>query len=183
MWTVISIICAAVAFASFAWGVRGHFQVEGRLPPAMRALSAFSLLSFVLFLWAMYRHGTTPGKGIALVLLALGATALFWWAVAATRARPPAVAHQPGAPSMVHDAGPYALVRHPFYLSYSMFWIGTAIAAGGLQWVLALLLVAWYYLTARAEEGRFAASDIAGPYARYKARTGMIFPRVFGRGE
>jgi protein-S-isoprenylcysteine O-methyltransferase Ste14 len=183
MWTVLSTICAAVAFISFAWGVKGHFQVEGRLPPAMRALSAFSLLSFAAFLWAMFRHGTGAGPGAAATLLSIGATALFWWAVAATRSRPPAVAHQPGAPFMVHDAGPYALVRHPFYLAYSLFWIGTAIAAGGLQWVLAVVLVAWYVLTARAEEGRFATSDIAAPYARYKARTGMLVPRVFGRGE
>jgi protein-S-isoprenylcysteine O-methyltransferase Ste14 len=182
MWTVLTIISTAVAFVSFAWGVRGHFQVEGRLPPAMQALSAFSLLAFASFLWIIVRHGVPPGRAMATVVLATAATGLFWWAVSTTRTRPPAVAHQPGTPTMVHDAGPYALVRHPFYLSYSMLWLGTALAADGLQWVFALVLIGWYYVTARAEEERFEASAIAGPYARYKARTGMIIPKIFGRG-
>jgi protein-S-isoprenylcysteine O-methyltransferase Ste14 len=80
---------------------------------------------------------------------------------------------------MIYTDGPYARVRHPFYLAYCLGWLGTAVAAGPIQWIPAILLIAWYYRTAREEERHFAASGLSAEYARYRERTGLILPRVF----
>ena len=182
MWTILVLAAALAALFSFAWGLQRHFRNEGRMPPGMRALSAASSLAALVFGVQVLRHGPGGDLGLAgtlaSLLLSLAALALFWWAVRTTRARPPAVAHLGDSPEMVFEDGPYAHVRHPFYLAYCLFWVGTAAAAGGVQWLLAALLVGWYYRVARAEEAGFARSGVAAAYARYKARTGMILPRL-----
>lgn len=181
MWTTITVTAAAAAFGSFAWGVRGHFRVQGSLPWKMRGLSLASAVAFLLFAILIFRQGVAPLAGMASTALSAAATTLFWWAVRTTRNRPPAVAHTAETPTMIYEGGPYRYVRHPFYLSYSLCWIGTAIAAGWPQWCACALLIAWYYGTAQSEEENFAQSPMASAYAEYSARTGMIFPRASGK--
>ncbi|MCK8785360.1 EAL domain-containing protein [Roseomonas sp. NAR14] len=149
----------------------------------MRALSVASLAGFMLFVWLLRHGGTTAAAGMVSVALSLGGCAVFWWAVATTRRRPPAIAYADAdsdsdwAPAMLYEAGPYAFVRHPFYVSYCLFWIGLAVAAGPWQWLGSLPIVAWYCTIARAEERRLGRSALAGAYAAYRARTGMLLPR------
>lgn len=183
MWTTVTVAAAAAAFGSFAWGVRGHFRVQDSLPTRMQALSIASTAAFLLFGVLVLQQGVTPPAALVSLILSEAATVLFWWAVKTTRNRPPAVAHTDETPTMIYDDGPFRYVRHPFYLSYSLCWIGTAIAAGWPQWCACALLIAWYYSTAQAEEEGFARSPMARAYAEYSARTGMIFPRLAGKGS
>ncbi|MBC9179329.1 methyltransferase family protein [Pseudoroseomonas ludipueritiae] len=179
MLPVLVIAAAAVALGSFSWGLRRHFRAEGGMPPGMRALTFASSAATVLFLFLILRQdGVGPRGGMLSIAASLAATALFWWAVRTTRHSPPHLAHTGDTPQMLHEAGPYAFVRHPFYLSYCIFWTGTAVAAGGLQWLAAAGLIGWYYATARAEEARFSQSPMAVSYAGYQSRTGMILPRL-----
>lgn len=178
MLPVIVFAAAAVALGSFSWGLRRHFRAEGGMPAGMRALTFASGAATVLFLFLVFSHGVGPRGGAVSIIASLAATALFWWAVEATRHSPPHLAHTGDTPQMLHESGPFAYVRHPFYLSYCIFWLGTAIAAGGLQWLAAVGLIGWYYATARAEEARFSQSPMAVSYAGYQSRTGMILPRL-----
>lgn len=178
MLPVFVIVAAAAALGSFTWGLRRHFRAEGGAPPGMRALTLASSAATLLFLYLVLSHGVGLRGGIVSIAASAAATALFWWAVAATRHSPPFLAHTGDTPQMLHEAGPFAYVRHPFYLSYCVFWVGTAIAAGSFQWLAAIVLIGWYYATARAEEARFSQSPMAASYAQYKSRTGMIMPRL-----
>lgn len=178
MLSVIVIAAAAAALGSFTWGLRRHFRAEGGVPQGMRALTLASSAAALLFLVLVLLYGVSLGGGMVSIAASLAATALFWWAVEATKHSPPHLAHTGDTPQMLHESGPFAYVRHPFYLSYCVFWIGTAIAAGGLQWVAAIGLIGWYYATARAEEARFSRSPMAVSYAGYQNRTGMILPRL-----
>jgi len=149
------------------------------MPVRMSRLSACSTAAFLLFVGLVSLQGIGPLAGWIAVALFLAGGLLFWWAVRTTRARPPAVAHTDNIPTMIHADGPYALVRHPFYLAYSLSWLGTAVAGGPIQWIPAMLLIIWYYRAAREEEGHFAASGMAAEYAHYRERTGLILPRLF----
>lgn len=182
--TIISLACGVVAFASFSWGVRGHFVTDGKLPAAMRLLSALSLVTFLWWIGQMlHRPGSAPVLRIVASCLSLCATGLFWWAVAATRRQPPAVAHLTAPLVMVHQHGPYAVIRHPFYLAYILFWTGTILTSGPIGWLLGIVLITWYSVAARKEEYSFAASEVSGVYADYKRRTGLLLPRLPGRGS
>ena len=87
------------------------------------------------------------------------------------------LAFDPSLPRSVVKDGVYRFMRHPFYTSYVLFWIGWAIAAWSI-WALAALIVvvAIYVWAARMEERNFARSELAEEYDTYRRQTG-----VFGR--
>jgi protein-S-isoprenylcysteine O-methyltransferase Ste14 len=106
-----------------------------------------------------------------------GGLTLFWWTIRSHRRRPPSLAYSRDAPEHLVERGPYAIIRHPFYAAYMVFWSGGYIAS--LRWtslVPALVLLASYELSARQEEQKFASSELAEEYARYTARTGRYLP-------
>ncbi|MBI0539224.1 isoprenylcysteine carboxylmethyltransferase family protein [Roseomonas sp. KE2513] len=178
MLTAATTTVGFITFCSFAWALKHHFRIEGGMPSRMRKLSACSTAAFLLFVVLISFFGVDFGKGIAAIALFLASGLLFWWTIRATKARPPAIAHTNNVPTMIYADGPYAYVRHPFYLAYSLGWLATALAGGPIQWIPAILLIAWYYKTAHEEEEHFASSDLAAEYARYRDKTGLILPRV-----
>jgi protein-S-isoprenylcysteine O-methyltransferase Ste14 len=178
MLTASTIIAGLAAFVSFAWGLKHHFRIEGGMPSRMSRLSACSTAAFLLFVGLALVSGVGFAAGLSAIALFLAGSILFWWAVWTTSARPPAIAHTDNIPTMIHADGPYSYVRHPFYLAYSLGWLGTAIAGGPIQWIPAVLIIGWYYRTAHEEEQHFATSALATEYALYREKTGLILPRV-----
>ena len=179
------LLLAMACFASFVWAVSGHFRRDGRMPVGMRLTSIASLLGFLWWLYANLMDVVHPARpasaGLAAggLLLVLSFT-LFWWSVRVTRRRPLTLAFTADAPIFLHSSGPYAYIRHPFYLSYVLFWIATAVAAERLQfWLVPLLMVAIYIEAARQEERKFAHSALAGTYGAYRGQTGMLLPRLW----
>ena len=148
------------------------------------------LVSFVCFAWflggqlaeARQRTPRLAAAGAAALALMAGSAALFRWAVAVNRARPLTLAFSRDQPSFVQRNGPYVHVRHPFYLSYIMFWVGTALASARLaHWLAPTIMTLLYYRAASAEEAKFARSSLAGEYSAYQATTGMVLPLPWRR--
>ena len=76
--------------------------------------------------------------------------------------------------------GPYSVVRHPFYTSYLIQWIGWAIASWTLWSIIPVALMTTIYtLAAIDEEGKFARTEMADEYAEYVKSTGRFFPKLF----
>jgi protein-S-isoprenylcysteine O-methyltransferase Ste14 len=187
---LLPVSVSLVAICSFAWALRGHFVTVGRIPQGMRLLSAISLLAYIMYVGLLFRRGyeattvTIPGLiGFTVSIV------LFWWTVAETRSHRLRLAYSDADPDRINTGGPYAVVRHPFYLSYIVFWISTALVAGSWQWVIALILTLWYVRIARGEERRFRSSGLSPAYDQYRQRTGMLLPRLrlqpraFGRSD
>lgn len=179
MWTSLTVLAGSCAFAAFAWALRAHFAIDGGMPKRMRDLSRMSAAAFVLFAALSIWRGVGMPAAIAAIICFATGISIFWWAVRTTRTDRPAIAFSEGAPDHIYTRGPYAYVRHPFYLAYCVAWIGTAIAAGPLQWLPAAALVFCYFRMARSEEAHFAGSALAEDYARYRRQTGLIVPRFF----
>ena len=182
LWLAATLL-AVLNFAFISWGVRGHFVATGGVAPGMRLLALLTMAGFAWFLWSRLadgyaHHGTGAARNVAgLVLLSLEA-ALFWWAVDTTRARRLTLAFSADQPAFLHVSGPYAWVRHPFYVSYGLFWIATAVLCEGrMHWLVPVVMIAVYVRAARGEEAKFAASDLAGAYERYRSRTALL-PRL-----
>jgi protein-S-isoprenylcysteine O-methyltransferase Ste14 len=177
LWLPVAL--SVVAFGSFGWAVRGHFETGARIPDGMRLLSLFSLLSYAAYLGILCWWGCE--MAVWTVLGEVGfvfSIILFWWTVVTTRGRRLHLAYTNTDPNFLCTSGPYALVRHPFYLSYILFWIGTGLVARGWQWMSALTLTLWYVRIARGEEIRFQSSPLSTTYRAYQARTGMMLPRL-----
>ena len=166
-----------VPFAAFSWAVKGHFRSSVGIPVGMTLISALSLAAFLWFGYRLLTNAADAAWPLAVLLFAL-ALAIFAWAVVATRRGPPSLAFDPDQPTLLYRHGPYRYVRHPFYLAYLAFWIGTAVASPGLLgWTVPLVMLTIYAYAARREELKFASSALAGPYADYKRQVGMFLPR------
>jgi protein-S-isoprenylcysteine O-methyltransferase Ste14 len=177
IFTLITGLAGFAAFAAFAWGVRGHFRSTGAMPLGMQLTSALSFGFLILFGWTIAK-GLSPLFGLALVLF-VASVAVFAWAVTASRQTPPTLAFDNDLPSFLLAVGPYRHVRHPFYLAYVLFWLGTALAGQGLiGWVAPVVMTALYAHAASKEERKFARSSLAADYAAYRAKAGMFWPRV-----
>jgi protein-S-isoprenylcysteine O-methyltransferase Ste14 len=171
---VLGFLC----FAAFSWGVKGHFRRTGPIPAGTMLIS---LLTVGGFAWFAVRVATqAPGAAwpAACMLFAV-AIALFYWTVRATKQTPPTLAFDTDQPSFLLRHGPYRYVRHPFYLSYLLFWIGTAVASSGLApWLAPAVMLAVYRTAAGREEQKFAGSDFRMAYEAYRRQAGMFLPRV-----
>ena len=100
-----------------------------------------------------------------------------------TRVQPLTLAFAVNTPAYVHIGGPYAYVRHPFYSSYVMFWLATAVAEHNLLgWIILMLMTALYSIAAKREERKFASSLLAATYNDYRGKTGMLIPIPWNRG-
>ncbi len=175
-----SLVAAAsvIGFGSFAWGVQRHFRRGDAMPRRMRWLSCASLLALLWFLLRIVRDGVAGAWPIALTLM-LAASALFWAAIGATRARRPTLAFDDDVPAFLYQHGPYRLIRHPFYSAYIVFWIATSLATPGLiSWLVPIVFGLVYIDAARREERKFASSALSAQYHLYRERTGMMWPRV-----
>jgi protein-S-isoprenylcysteine O-methyltransferase Ste14 len=170
-------LCFALfCFASFAWAMNCHFRRAGGPSRAMiiTALlaAACAILQLVVLAQRQLPHP------IAAVALYGSGSALFWWAVAVTRGKLAACGQGWVSPEVV-TAGPYRLVRHPFYTAYNMVW--AAGFAATAWWPLALaavVMVIRYDQAAREEEQGFATGALAEEYAAYRRRTGKYLPRI-----
>jgi protein-S-isoprenylcysteine O-methyltransferase Ste14 len=106
------------AICSFAWALRGHFVTIGRIPKGMRLLSAVNLISYVMYLALLLLEDQRAAAATIAGLAGLTASIiLFWWTVARTRERRLRLAYTDADPDTLYSDGPYAFVRHPFYLS------------------------------------------------------------------
>jgi len=144
-------------------------------------------LGIVLTIWgtigaASQARAAPPWIQLIGVFGLLLALALFQWAAISIRGRLFSYAGNDDLPQFVHRSGPYAYVRNPFYLSYLLAELATVVlwpsALGALVVVLATAYFQWL---ARFEEGKFARSPVAADYARYKASTGRLLPRLVNR--
>jgi steroid 5-alpha reductase family enzyme len=175
---VVTFVGLAV-FGQHVWALRGHFASE-RMTGGARVISLGALtacLALLLLLWYRAQDLGVQVIGIAVMVASL---ALFWAAVRASREAKLRFAFDDALPRSLVTIGPYAQIRHPFYASYLVFWIGWGIAVWSI-WALVPILVmaALYTVAARYEENLLGASDMATDYAEYRQRAGMFWPKFW----
>ena len=172
-WGVLLI--GAACFGSFVWAARFHFHKPVAEQWGMLVLSATNLAAFA---WFAYGVSARPqGYRFASAVLCVLSLLLFWWCILHTRRKRFTLAFSRDAPVFLDTRGPYRMARHPFYLSYLLFWVATALAVpGALPWVAPVVMAAFYTLAATREEAKFANGVLDGEYRAYRTRTGMFFP-------
>lgn len=181
---LIALLAAWACFASYAWGLTRFFWIphgpQGRDSRIIeRATAASIVLHSAALIWsfdfAAWRYG------VALLLYAVS-LATFWWCVRINRAQPLSLAFSNDRPGHIVTRGPYAWVRHPFYLSYLLCWIGGVLATGLWALLATVAFMGWiYWRAAVKEEAKFAASPLGEEYRRYAARAGRFVPTPWRR--
>lgn len=190
MQTFLDLLVTAVGIgtlAQYTWSMRAHFH-SPRMPDGAKIISAVVIaagLFFTVVLWTRVQPVAALLLGLALQLCSL---ALFWSAIRASRRARLRFAFDADNPDSLVTEGPYRYVRHPFYSSYILFWIGWGIASWSV-WALVPVvgIIVIYVVAARDEEAKFARTELSAAYAAYRQRTGLFWPlpsTLFGpRGD
>jgi protein-S-isoprenylcysteine O-methyltransferase Ste14 len=175
---LIIAVVGLFAVCQFMWGMRYHFKNE-RVPAGVKIVSTISGLTVLLYLYLQFAIEQPAPAQLAGLACAVASSALFVWAVRASRQAGLRYVFEGADPGLVLKDGPYNHVRHPFYTSYVLLWAGWGLATWSPIAILPVsVLTMAYVLAARDEEQRFAASPMASDYASYKSRTGFFWPRI-----
>ena len=175
------VICALgwVTIAAHTWSLRYHFDMP-EMPPGVRLISTLVIASA---LWLTYLTFRAPQPEMAQwvgLICMVASFLLFWWTIRESRSAKLLAAFDEKMPHCVLQSGPYAYVRHPFYVSYLLKWCGWALAAYD-PWAIVPVVAmgTTYWVAAGEEEAKFRDTDQAEAYADYARRTGRFFPRLY----
>ena len=128
---VLVIVASIACFSSFVWGMKAFFVMPTRVPYGVRMLQGLGALYFVLYTFIVTKPGAVTGITAWIGLMFLGISfSLFWWTIRTNRTKRFGVGFSFECPDAFSTKGPYRLIRHPFYLSYSLGWTGAAMAVG-----------------------------------------------------
>jgi len=85
-----------------------------------------------------------------------------------------------GEPKLgIITSGPFAIVRHPFYLSYILIWLCNTLLFNSLiLWITLTYLIAFYIFSARSEEKAILKTEYSREYREYRNKVGMFLPRI-----
>lgn len=172
---------ATVTFGSAVWGSVRFFKTEdsrGRRGRVGISLAGGACMALGIVSLARSSDGSMDTiQGLSRTLF-VAALLLFWWTWWVTRRDVMQFAFSGMAPRALQTLGPYRHVRHPYYCSYLLGWIGL-LAGAPSGWTLAALALMGgiYHAAARVEENAILSSDLAPSYRAYMARTGRFLPR------
>ncbi len=120
--------------------------------------------------------------GIALLCLALS---LHLWSLYVARSARLGIAFSNSTPNQIIRSGPFAIVRHPIYLSYLMAWSGGALCINALwPWVFVIMLLVQYVMAIQREEQWLLSSEMSAEYRQYQRTVGALFPlQIMARAQ
>jgi len=178
-WSVL--LAGTLCFGSFVWAAKYHFRDAGMMSRGMLVLSGGNLVGFA---WFVFGLNVMPGGyRLAPFALCVLSMLLFWWCILHTRRQHFTLAFSKDTPSFLDTRGPYRVARHPFYLSYLIFWVAVALAIpSAVSWSVVAIMVGLYTLAATREEAKFLKSSLASDYQIYRRQTGIFFPLLVRRG-
>jgi protein-S-isoprenylcysteine O-methyltransferase Ste14 len=177
-WVLLAVALATAIIIAVAMQ---DFFVDARAnSPRVRALQDVGVAFAVSHFGALVLRGSVgPNWAIAGIAMYVAATLLFLSALEAARRVPlPRTLVDDPMPKAIITSGPFALIRHPFYLAYSVAWLAAPIATHGpLITAFALASIATYVVAARREE-RQLEDRFGEAYRTYKLGTGMLLPSL-----
>jgi protein-S-isoprenylcysteine O-methyltransferase Ste14 len=180
MWQGVLTMLLAACLGSFAWGMRYFFVQPAGQTAGMLVIKFAGTAFGILHLILIFLEPVIPtGRGAICIILYMSSLALFWWAIRANRGTPLSAVFSPNLPVHMVVEGPYRYIRHPFYASYLLCWLGGAVATADPWLVMTVVLMFGVYVkAARDEEEKFRRSSLDSAYAAYRSRAGLFTPRL-----
>ena len=177
--TICNLVLSASCFASFAWAIKSLFRRSNGLPAPLITLTVLGSLFFAGQLASIIVAKPPFWSSCMGTILFLASLCLFWWAVPFASDGGMHVAFGFVIPGTLVTSGPYHFVRHPFYLSYLLFWTAGVFAAFSSVLLLSVVVTGGFYLKAiNREEAEMLAGPCATNYREYCRLTGALLPRL-----
>lgn len=172
---------AAASFLLYGHAIQRTFSRSQGVDIRMRCLQIGGILFAWIHCWILVKIASQMTiRGTIALALYLGGIGTFFAAKKAIQGYRLTLAFSPDIPNQIIQAGIYSRVRHPFYMAYSLTWIGGVVATGSaLTTTTACLMIGAYLLAARYEERKFMLSALGPAYEDYRTRASMIWPKLF----
>lgn len=173
-------LAALAYFLVIASATKQHFK-PGKYPLGMYVISLLSLVG-ISTLMAYAFVGDLEYAALPLVMILI-AFALFVWSVKhSKKTQLPLAFDKEVDVSGIITSGPWRYVRHPFYVSYVLFWLGCAIATLSLASIVVFAALLFIYIySAVKEEAALKAGPHRHTYLSYKSHTGFCLPKLPSR--
>jgi len=174
----ISIVLYIVIVLSLVWARLRFFKMTSGTPRLSALLYDATVAGQIVT--TLILMITTSGNSLPLVAASIFLYALslvvFWWSIFTAKKLDFAFSNKVGS---IVTTGPFRIVRHPFYTSYILAWLGSTFLFNSLiLWVILIYLIAFYFLSARKEEGVILKSVYSEEYRKYIQNVGMFLPRI-----
>lgn len=183
--TVLEWILAGAGLATltvFAVALQNFFVQPPSLTRLQRLFQDLSVLIGVMHGLALVVFDTAgdlwTAIGIAMYSIAL---ALFLSALEAARRVPltRTFVYTPKCDNIL-TKGPYRVIRHPIYLSYSLAWFAAPIAMHSIVLgITAAFMTTCYVISAREEERLLASGPKGVEYAKFLRKTWRMIPFIY----
>lgn len=178
-WVLLAVASATALIIAVA---QQDFFVDSRLGnPRIRALQDVGIgIAVVHFGVLLVIGSATPIWGVAGIAMYIAAALIFLSAIESARRVPLArtLVDDPPPRALV-TSGPFAVIRHPIYVSYSLAWLAAPVATHGpVAALLGIGAVVVYVIAARREE-RLLEDRFGEAYRQYRLGTGSVVPSLF----
>jgi protein-S-isoprenylcysteine O-methyltransferase Ste14 len=174
---------AVTSFPIYGYAIQGTFSRSYGVSIRMRLIQVGGMIFALIHVWALSNTASRLSiAALVAVAFYLGGIGAFFAAKRALQGFRLTLAFSPDLPEHLIQAGIYSRVRHPFYMAYSLTWIGGVVAARSILTAsTACLMIASYLWAARHEERKFSLSALGPAYDAYRSRAGMIWPKRVAR--
>lgn len=176
-WVILAVAAATAVIIAVALQ---DFFIDSRHNPRIRALQDVGVGFAVTHFFALILIGSAgPAWAAAGIVMYLLAALLFLAALeSAGRAQLPRTLVDDPMPKALITSGPFACVRHPIYISYTLAWMAAPVATHGPTITLfGVLAVATYIVAARREE-RLLGAHFGDAYRTYRSKAGIFLPSI-----
>ena len=183
MLSLIDFVTGLIALAYFlviAAATRQHFTSE-KYPVGMYIISFLSLVGISTFMAFAFLQ-TINNAAVILALIGIAFAIFFWAAKHSQETRLGLAFADDASSSGIITSGPWQYIRHPFYVSYIIFWAACAWGtANFLSIVVFAALLFIYVYSAMREEMTLKNGSFGDEYLTYQRKTGFFFPKRLSR--
>jgi protein-S-isoprenylcysteine O-methyltransferase Ste14 len=177
--SVIDLVAGWLALAYFLMisaATKQHFKSE-KYPLGMYVISAVSLIGLFTFLIHAFFEALI--FSVATLAMMIPAFVLFIWAAKHSQQKKLSLAFDDETKiDGIITSGPWAYVRHPFYVSYILFWLACAVGTTHPTSIaVSVTLLFIYGYSAIREEGTLKESRYGDQYLQYRKNAGFFLPK------
>jgi protein-S-isoprenylcysteine O-methyltransferase Ste14 len=176
---VLVSVISVIVILTWIWSIKAHFK-STEMPAGAKLISILVIASGLFLLLLVWRNEQPTGTQLFGIALQILSYILFWSAIGATRNAALLAAFTPLSPHSLVTSGPYRFVRHPFYSSYLLFWVGLTVCTWSVWAIVPLVgMFVTYLQAALDEERKFSKTELATDYSQYMAKTARFVPGIF----
>jgi len=180
--TFVSILLG-INFLSFILGALFIFNKPQNPGWKLKLMSLSTILLMIGQIAGVYfsPNLSIPSAIGGVPIILLGSILFFWTANKTTQSTAQKLSpiYSEKQTTIILTQGPFRYIRHPFYTSYMLSFLGGAIAANTSWAILICIPIGLIYgFAARTEEAQLVQGPKGNEYLAYKKKTGKFFPRL-----